>query len=274
MEISFTRFLYPDTNIMGILAKDTSLWRRMQDFLYEHDLCIAVSGAQAAELSEVQRLHNELNLLLTALPSVLVKTPDEILDEEVRSYPNVRSETLVMYYLNALLGKSDLASFLSSPELKDARRQQKEAAQQMPERMTSLKSNFPPSPSGKYSWEQAPLFVWALTVQSLASTHRSFILQFKSNASEFKGESLRSFQIFAYALFYKYYLYNKKPQLSDFGDMHHLAVVPYCNLVILEREMSNTLNHIKCDYDILKGVTITNVDFFKDWQWTDASNGS
>jgi hypothetical protein len=179
-----------------------------------------------------------------------------------------------MYYLNTLLGKSDLARFLSSPELKDARGQQKEAAQQMPGRMTSLKSNFPPLPSGKYSWDQAQLFAWTLTVQSLADTHRSFILQFKNNASEFKADSLRSFQIFAYSLFYKYYLYNKKPQLSDFGDMHHLAVVPYCNLVILEREMSNTLNHIKRDYGILKGVTITNVDFFKDWKWTDASTGS
>lgn len=273
MEISFSRFLYPDTNILDILAKEKSLWRRLQDFLYEHDLCIAVSGAQAAELSEVQGLHNELNLLLTALPSVLVKTPDMILDEEVRSYPGFRTDTLVMYYLNALLGKTDLARFLSSPELKEARRQQRETAQQMPERLTSLKSNCPTSSSGKYSWEQAQLFAWSLTVQLLASTHRSFILQFNGNASEFKMESLRSFQIFAYALFYKYYLHNKKPQFSDFGDMHHLAVVPYCNLLILEREMSNVLNHIKRDYGILKGVTIANVDFFKDWQWTDTSNG-
>jgi hypothetical protein len=37
--------------------------------------------------------------------------------------------------------------------------------------------------------------------------------------------------------------------------------------------MSNVLNHIKRDYGILKGVTIANVDFFKDWQWTDTSNG-
>jgi len=74
------------------------------------------------KLSEVQGLHNELNLLLTALPSVLVKTPDMILDEEVRSYPGFRTDTLVMYYLNALLGKTDLARFLSSPELKEARK--------------------------------------------------------------------------------------------------------------------------------------------------------
>ncbi|HEX8633125.1 MAG TPA: hypothetical protein VF703_03125 [Pyrinomonadaceae bacterium] len=54
-EISFSRFIYLDTNILSILAKDQSQWRPRQDFLYRNKLCVAVSGAQVAELSSDTR---------------------------------------------------------------------------------------------------------------------------------------------------------------------------------------------------------------------------
>src|SRR5215213_7684315 len=103
-EISFSRFVYFDTNILSILAKDSARWRPLQDFLYRDDLCIAVSGAQVAELSSDTRLHQPLNDLLTAVPSVLIKTADVILDEEVQAHPGRRKGTLMQYPLNTLFG--------------------------------------------------------------------------------------------------------------------------------------------------------------------------
>jgi len=266
-DISFSRFVYPDTNILGMLAEDLTMWRPLQDFLYRHDLCVAISAAQVAELSEARTLHANLNTLLTAVPSVLIKPPDRILDEEVRSYPHRRTDALVLYYLNALFGKQDFAQFLSSPELAEARRQQKITAKQMRRRFNALKPNFPPSESGKYIWEQAEDFAWINTVQWLADTHLPFLQRFKDKAPDLNAEVFLSVQLFGYAIFYKHYLHGKQPELTDFGDMFHLFAIPYCKLAILERDMSNVLNHIKSHHRVLDGVVVKNVDFFHDWMW-------
>jgi len=96
-EVSFSRFAYFDTNILSILAKDPARWRPLQDFLFSDDLCIAVSGAQVAELSSDTRLHQSLNDLLTAVPSVLIKPAHVILNEEVNAHPQRRAGTLMEF---------------------------------------------------------------------------------------------------------------------------------------------------------------------------------
>ena len=266
-EITFSRFLYPDTNILGILAGDITKWHPLQDFLYEHDLCIAVSWAQVTELSEVNQLHGNLNTLLTAVPSVIIKPLDMILEEEVKSHPLKRTDTLILSYLNESFGKQDFARFLSSDRLAKARKGQRFLAKQMKDRLESLKSNFPPLEDGKYSWTQAEEFAWLNTIQWLAGLHSDFLKRFKDDPSQLVTEVFLSVQIHAYALFYKYYLHGKKVIESDFGDLFHLCAIPYCHLAILERDMSNVLNHIKSNYNLLDNVTITNVDFFSNWSW-------
>lgn len=48
-----------------------------------------------------------------------------------------------------------------------------------------------------------------------------------------------------------------------------MSALPYCNLAFLERDMCKVLNHIKSNHSILDGITVTNVDFFQDWEWID-----
>lgn len=262
-KVSFSRFVYLDTNILSMLVKKPEWCRPLPDVLYRHDLCIAVSGADVIELSETRHLHEDLNTLLTAIPSVLIKPHDKILDEEVRSYPNRRTDTLVLYRLNELLGKQAFAQFLSSPEL-DAARGQLPSAEQMRQILDALKPNFPPSKSGKYAREQAEEFAWGITVQWLTKTHRSWLRRFKDKGSVLKADVFLSVQLFGYALFYKYYLQGRQPKKrSNFVDMMHLATLPYCKLAILEKDMSNILNQIKSHHKVLDGVVVKDVDFFK-----------
>ena len=135
--------------------------------------------------------------------------------------------------------------------------------------------NFPPSPSGEYTEEQAADFAWKRTEQVLKTTNPEFLRQLRKSGSDLKTDSLLSLSIEAYVIFYKYYLHHKTPQRSDFGDLFHLSTLPYCNLAILERDLSNVLNHIKKNNrDILDRLTVTNVDFFKDWKWDEVQNES
>jgi|GEM_PF-1312288 len=268
-EISFSRFAYFDTNILSILAKDQARWRPLQDFLYRDDLCIAVSGAQVAELSSDTRLHRPLNDLLTAVPSVLIKPADVILNEEVQAHPRRRTATLLQYPLNALHGKQDFAQYLSSPELAEARREQRQTAQEWMRRLVDLKSNFPPSKTGKYTSDQADFFAWIITIQQLSGSHREFMERFRNDVANFKADVFLSAQIMGYAVFYKYYLAGRTPQDSDFGDMFHLHAMPYCKLVVVERNMCEVLRQVKRKHKVLDGVVLKNLRFLDDWTWTE-----
>lgn len=266
-EITFSRFAHFDTNILSTLAKDKSLWRPLQEFLHSNDLCLAIGSGQIAELNSDDRLHEPLNDLLTFVPSALIKTHEVILDEEVKSHPHKRIDTLFQYSLNALLGKPDFGNYLSSPELTEARNEQKQTSQTWMQRLFSLKSNFPPSKTGKYTREQAADFAWIITIQQLRDKYLNFLEQFKNDVGEFHADVFLSVQIFGYVTFYKYYLTEQQPKQSDFGDMFHLHAMPYCKLVIVERNMCEVLNQIKKNSNILNGVVIRNIKFLKDWNW-------
>jgi hypothetical protein len=211
-----------------------------------------------------------LNVLLTAVPCVLIKTADKILSEEVLSHPQTRKDSLLSYPLNALLGTSSVGEYLSSPALAKARNEQRSTSKQWIERLDSLKSNFPPARSDKYTKQQADEFAWLLTMQELAVEHLEFLKAFKDDVSNLKTDVFLSQRIIGYVVFYKYYLAALKPKASDFGDLFHLYDIPYCKLAIVERNMCEILNQIKKNHNVLDGVVIMNKDLLTDWKWEES----
>lgn len=271
-EFTFSRFVYCDTNILSHLAKNEHLWPRLFEFLDQGDLTLGLSGAQIAELSDAKSLHQSLARLFVTVPSALLKNPDTVLAEEVRSHPQGRSELLLMYPLNAILleegGFEKLSGFLSSTNLSEARKDQLKHAQQMAGRHAQLKGNFPPSKTGNYIREQADEFAWMEVMQGLASTHRGFLARFQNNIKDFHPEIFLSIRLFAHVIFYKYYLGRREPKgIPDFGDLGHMFLIAYCDLAIMERDLCNVLNQIKLHHDTLASTVVRDIDFFGDWGW-------
>ncbi|TFH25494.1 hypothetical protein E4G67_00930 [Candidatus Bathyarchaeota archaeon] len=229
----------------------------------ENDLTIALSEGVLAELSEAIRIHPQLDMVLTSLPSALVKTGEMILQEEVQSYPEKRIESLFLYPLNHLIGTNFLKDYLSSSGLVDARLDQRSFAGLMGTRHEEMKKNFPPKSSHGYTRKQAKEFAWYITYQWLLNQHRIFIEQFTDNLSNLKVEVFQSIQLRSSVQFYKYYLGRRTPKTSDFGDLFHLSYLPYCETAILEKDLGETLRQIKQREGILENVRIENLDFIR-----------
>jgi hypothetical protein len=135
-------------------------------------------------------------------------------------------------------------------------------------RHAELKSNFPPSKTGKYTRQQADEFAWMMVIQWLASTHRDFLASFQNDIESFHPKVFLSLRLLAHVIFYKYYLGQREPnRLSDFGDLAHLVSIPYCELAVMERDLCNVLNQIKRHQDTLKSTVVRDIDFLKDWSW-------
>lgn len=271
-EYNFSRFAYFDTNIISHLAKNKHLWPKLFEFLTQNGLTLGISGAQVAELSDAKSLHQTLAEMFVIVPSATLKTWDVILDEEVKAHPQKRTDSLLYYPLNAILfepnGLQKLQYFLSSKDLDDARKDQLYHARQFAKRHAELKGNFPQSKTGKYSRDQADEFAWIMVIQWLGNTHRDFLAGFQNRIVSFHPEVFLSIRLFAHVIFYKYYLGRREPsKTSDFGDLAHLSVIPYCELAIMERDLCNVLNQIKRNQDTLASTVVRDIDFFEDWVW-------
>jgi len=272
--VSFSRFVYFDTNIYSHLAKNISLWNPLLKLLLKHDLCNSFSSANLAELADAKFLHDDLTNFMLCMPTVVIKTWDMILNEEISSHPNYRNNTLLLDPIIRLAvkknGHEELKSMFTSIKLSFARKEQLRYAKQMKITHSSYKQNFPPTRSGKYIRRQADEFAETIVLQWLSSTHYKFLKNFKNNITELNTKVFQSVRILGLVNFYKYYLGNRNiKKLSDFGDFAHLCFLPYCNLVIIEKDLCNILNQIKNNHDILQKTIIRNIDFFDDWQLDD-----
>jgi hypothetical protein len=271
-DYSFSRFVYFDTNIISELVKRKHLWRSLFDFLQRNDLTLGLSGAQAVELSDVIGLRDDVAALMLGVPSACLKPWDTILDEEVRAHPHLRNDSLLLYPINAMLlepgGIQKFRDFFSSEGLRAVRNDQLNDARQMAAVHARLKDNFPTSKTGKYTLHEADQFAWAMVIQWLASTHNDFLATFREDIESFHPEVFLSIQLLAHVIFHKYYVGQREPaSLSDFGDLFHLACIPYCELAVVERDLCSILGQIKRHQDVLKSTVVRNIDFLEDWSW-------
>lgn len=270
LKFTYSNFIYLDTNIISELVKSKIYCPSFANFLLSNDLCIAISDAHFAELYDFKYSYEELARFLLLIPSAMIKTRDKIIEEEIKSHPNKRTKSLRAIPINQLIleedGHNKLMNYFSSYKLGRARKEQLQSAKKMLGVHKKLKPNFPPSSSGKYTKNQANDFADIITIQWLGVDHKKFLKPFIKNIKNFKPEIFLSIRIFAYTIFYKYYLQNREPnKLSDFGDLFHVFYIPYCKIAIMERDLCNVLNQIKQNSDILNDVKIENIDFFKDW---------
>ena len=262
---------YFDTNILSHLAQNRQLWSKLGVFLAENNLVLGISSAHVAELADVTRQHQALAELFVSIPSGILKTWDVILAEEIQAHPQKRSQSLFAHLFTPTEPDNlqRIQAFLSSKNLRYARQDQLNYAQQMTGRHDQLKSNFPPHRTGKYTIEQAEQFAWMQVIQWLGQIHRDFLVRFQNNIQDFHTNVFLSIRLFAQVIFYKYYIGQREPKkISDFGDLAHIFPIPYCNMLITERDLCNILNQIKRNHDTLSSTVIHNIDFFGNWKPT------
>ncbi len=267
----YDNYLYLDTNIYGHLCKNKHLLKPLSEYLFSNNLSIAITGANMAELHDAGFLHNDLISILIQLPSSLLKSWDTILEEEIQSHPKMFSESILGYPLNSLIfennGIKKLEELFINPKLTEARKLQIENSKKLYQKHLDLKNNFPPSKNGKYLKEQANDFSELIVIQWLAKSYPKFISAFKNDITKLNLDVFLTIKIYALVVFYKYYLGNRNPdKKSDFGDLFHLLYIPYCKMAIMEKDICDTLNQIKRNETLLKGIEIYDIRFFNNFK--------
>lgn len=270
--VTYSQFIYLDTNIFGYLVEREKLWNKLARYCEINDLVVAVSEANLSELSDVKHMHKDLTRLMLSLPSALIRAGDNIVQLEVTAYPYKLESSLILLYplKNALLeqdGAEKIERFLSSPLLKQAREDQLKHAKLMPNILESAKKKNKPSTGSRYTSQDAEEYASFGVLYVLARDHRKFLENLGTAPDVFPDTTFQSLRLHFLGIFYKYYLWRQTPQKrSDFVDLWHLYHIPYCKMVIVERELCKVLKHIKHDHPTLLSTDIFDIDFIRTFE--------
>lgn len=270
-KFSVFRIAYFDTNIISELSQNENedLVRSLSNFFIRHNMVLGFGEGNILELSDAERQYHSIISLILHFPSVILRLESEILKYEISSYLDPSFPVSVIRGpINPILLETDglkkLYDLLAHPEIKKERANQKRLAKLLGSVHEQARKNFPPHQNGTYSPSQADDFVRRIVEQRLEQAHPEFV---RAN-QDVRSEVFKSIQLYAYVIFYKYYIGRQQPKkLSDFGDLFHLAVLPYCDLVVLERSLCEILKQVKRNHPILANTEIRNIDFVRKREW-------
>jgi hypothetical protein len=260
-------WVYLDPDVLRTVVEHSGWYCSFFNFLFRNRLRIAFSDSLLVELGRVEIKEVDFTRLFAVLPWGKVKNFEKVIDEEVESYPNSRVDSLLFSPERLGARNEAVDDLLVSNRVEEQRKKQLIFVDRMKKHLEYVKAIFPPSRSGVYTKEQAEVFAWMVTVQWLRRIHPDFIGRLNDKKVLLRAEAFRSIKLFAYVVYYKYYLGKRQPKdLTNFGELFHLFYFPYCKLIILGRETWRIVNEIKSDCKALDGVEVKNVDFFQELQ--------
>ena len=267
--ISKPDLIYLDTWVYRFLMDNTEFTPKMFKYLKENVLFPAVSDILLLEFSPIKQYIEKINYILCFLNSILVKSSEDILNEEVEHYPKEYTNTIIdpNGYLLSDLFELNTKKHLSSNQTKIEWNKYNSDSRKMMPKLNEVINNYPVGKNGKYDKEQAEGFAELITIQWLCQAQPEFITSNfnKDTISNLNVELFKGVQLYAYYIFYKYYIGKREPvKRSELGDLFHLSYIPYCKMAILERDQCSILRKIQKDYPILENVCIENKDFITD----------
>lgn len=273
--MSTSPIIYLDTNVHSALVKEHALRSRLTKLVLELDGAgVGLSDANILELQAADRVHSELVELLRFYPTTLLKPSSVLLDEEVNAYPHDRTgpiHTAVLFDPGADVDRHPLLAALRGPHVAMGASELRRQAAATPERHAALKDNFPPARSGMYERQQAHEFADRIVLQWLAGSHLGFTRRIVE-ASAFEASRFRSIRMYAYLLFWRFYLGRRTPNdKSDLGDLAHARYYPYCRAVVVESDAADTLRQIQRHTNLLDGVEIMSLRDLRRYGGTAAS---
>ncbi len=69
-------------------------------------------------------------------------------------------------------------------------------------------------------------------------------------------DTFLSIHIASYTIFYKFYIEDQQPEITDLADLMYLASIPYCELAILDKDVCRILNIINSNHNLFKDIKV------------------
>lgn len=188
--------------------------------------------------------------MFSVIPFCLLKTPDHLLSDEYKFYPNYTKIDPVLFTFSIANPIAEsLAAFLkkifSNPEVKEAEKKWKYRwKRDTLDSILSLKSNFSSKNKNLNSADAIKFINEALPQYITMQNPNWVIAKLKSN-EDVIFEAFPSAKAALYTVFYRFYIAHREPEIQDIFDILINNAVPYLDYVITENFQADILNKVK-----------------------------
>jgi hypothetical protein len=222
------------------------------------------------ELRRSPKLFQQFLERFGPLPSTLLKSHEQLLEEEARRYPDPSGIDPMLLGFAGLLGSDGnrLANVLpfafSDHDLLDRERYWNEGEQEIVEGIVSLVPNYQPDEGDGYTASEIRTFVEIAGFSQLVLRVGDFAERMVSSEQAVDIDAFPSLKASLYTVFHKFYAdRTRKPTRSDGFDIINSAATPYVEAVVTESHQAEVLRKTMRRDEFLGGLRIFTLRDFR-----------
>ena len=240
-----------DTNAVSEMIKNrNSEFQKYLNNLFRDGFIPSFSLFSIIELKQKRDLFSEFLDIFSVFPSVILKGHQQILEEEIKSYPQYNKIDPLLISLIAIKPYQKLSKrqttemlFKSEPFLSYSKTYLANRNTDLKAMIANAQTYLPANE--KYSKEEIWLVMQSFVLKELFLKNRAFTDKRKGREI-IDVNAFPSLLMMAYSIFYKFYEDRlRKPSDSDVFDVVISALVPYSDAFITERNQADAIKKIK-----------------------------
>ena len=264
------RLVLLDTNALSEFAKQGKSFRHFLTWSSEQPMFVpCFSLFSVLEMRRRPDVYGRFKEMFRVLPCMLVKSHEQLLEDEVRCYPDPSGVDVTLLGFSMLGGEGmDLAGVLDTASADEFFRGREkywnDGAQDIVEGIASLVANFPPD-GDTYSRDEVRHFVEIAGFSQVAMRQPDFAKQMVEIENEAVSiGAFPSVKATTYAVWHKFYAdRNRKWTRSDAFDIIIASAIPYVDAVVTESHLAEGLRKTKRLDDFIEHLTIHTLRDFR-----------
>jgi hypothetical protein len=264
------RLVLLDTNALSEFAKQGESFRHFLAWSSAQPMFVpCFSLFSVLEMRRRPDVYGRFKELFRVLPCMLVKSHEQLLEDEVRCYPDPSGidPTLVGFSMLGGEGMELVRVLDTASEDEFFRSREKywnDGAQDIVEGIASLVANFPPD-GDTYRPDEVRRFVEMAGFSQVAMRQLDFAKQMVEIEDQAVAiGAFRSVKATTYAVWHKFYAdRNRRWTRSDAFDIIIASAIPYVDAVVTESHLAEGLRKTKRLDDFIEHLTIHTLRDFR-----------
>jgi hypothetical protein len=262
-----------DTNAVSELVKRQSFLRNFFKWAFDAAPAYIPSFTlfTVLELRRKPELYQQFLERFGPLPSMLLKSHEQLLEEETRYYPDPSGVDPSLLGFSGELGSAGnhlgkvLPFAFSDAAIAEKERYWNEGEQEIVAGIVSLVPNYPPSKGSAYDASEVRLFLQMAGLQQLGLRAEGFAESVLAGSQPVEIDAFPSLKTSLYTVFHKFYAdRNRKPTRSDGFDIINSAATPYVDAVVTENHQAEVLRKTMNRDDFISELQVFTLKDFRD----------
>lgn len=257
-----------DTNaISELLRNKLTIGKNIATkFLNEGYLfCYAIQTI--GELLKAPDIFDEFFEYINILPSFLLKNYNQLLDDEIKSYPAYNLEKPFLFAFTSSIYSdfnAKMKTFIQAGKMRQFFENEENDRLETLDSILNAAKEWPPD-NGQYTKKEIEEWAEIVVWKHLMLTDRKFFdYQYKNLNHIIDYRKFQSWLMISYVAFYKYYLNKmRRPKLNDINDILITCALPYIDAIISENDLCEILRQIQVKHNFIKNLEIMKLKDFK-----------